>query len=101
MYILSNYGKWTYEHTAEALSFLSDVDGQVFSFEVHQIKPEPEIYRTLLDKFNLVADECVFLDDRRENIEAAETQVFIPCCLDVSGCFGKIKNIWCYVGNGT
>ena len=68
------YGKWTYEHTAEALSFLSDVDGQVFSFEVHQIKPEPEIYRTLLDKFNLVADECVFLDDRRENIEAAETQ---------------------------
>lgn len=74
VYILSNYGKWTYEHTAEALSFLSDVDGQVFSFEVHQIKPEPEIYRTLLDKFNLVADECVFLDDRRENIEAAETQ---------------------------
>ena len=74
LYILSNYGKWTYEHTAEALSFLSDVDGQVFSFEVHQIKPEPEIYRTLLDKFNLVADECVFLDDRRENIEAAETQ---------------------------
>ena len=60
VYILSNYGKWTYEHTAEALSFLSDVDGQVFSFEVHQIKPEPEIYRTLLDKFNLVADECVF-----------------------------------------
>ena len=48
VYILSNYGKWTYEHTAEALSFLSDVDGQVFSFEVHQIKPEPEIYRTNL-----------------------------------------------------
>lgn len=88
MYILSNYGKWTYEHTAEALSFLSDVDGQVFSFEVHQIKPEPEIYRTLLDKFNLVADECVFLDDRRENIEAAETQVFIPCCLR------RIRMLW-------
>lgn len=74
VYILSNYGKWTYEHTTEALSFLEDVDGQVFSFEVHQIKPEPEIYQTLLDKFKLTADECVFLDDRRENVEAAEAR---------------------------
>lgn len=73
MYILSNYGKWTYEHTAEALSFLSDVDGQVFSLKFIR-SSRTEIYRTLLDKFNLVADECVFLDDRRENIEAAETQ---------------------------
>ena len=94
MYILSNYGKWTYEHTAEALSFLSDVDGQVFSFEVHQIKPEPEIYRTLLDKFNLVADECVFLDDRREISKQPETQgIHTVLFYDVSGCFGKLKHM--------
>lgn len=72
IYILSNYSQWTYENTQEALSFLEDVDGRVFSFEVHQIKPEPKIYRSLLDKYQLDPKECVFIDDRAENTEAAE-----------------------------
>lgn len=74
LYILSNYARRTYAQTREkALSFLEDVDGQMFSFEVHQIKPEPEIYQTLLEKFDLKPEECVFLDDREDNIREAET----------------------------
>lgn len=73
LYILSNYARRTYAQTRETgLSFLEDVDGQLFSFEVHQIKPEPEIYQTLLRKFDLKPEECVFLDDRADNIAAAE-----------------------------
>lgn len=73
LYILSNYARRTYAQTREkALSFLENVDGQMFSFEVHQIKPEPEIYQTLLEKFDLKPEECVFLDDREENIRGAE-----------------------------
>lgn len=71
VYILSNYGHWTYEKTQEALSFLEDVDGAVFSYQVKQIKPNPDIYQTLLEKYQLKAEECVFLDDRQDNIEAA------------------------------
>lgn len=37
------------------------------------IKTEPGIYRYLLDTWHLVPEETVFLDDRRENIEAAES----------------------------
>lgn len=74
VYILSNYSRWTYENTAEALSFLEDVDGAVFSFQVQQIKPEPEIYRSLLEKYSLKPEECVFLDDRQENLDAAAAQ---------------------------
>lgn len=74
VYILSNYPRWTYENTTEALSFLKDVDGAVFSFQVQQIKPEPEIYRSLLEKYGLKPEECVFLDDRQENIDAAAAQ---------------------------
>lgn len=74
MYILSNYGEWTYQNTQEALSFLSDVDGAVFSYQVKQMKPEAEIYQTLLHKYALEASECVFLDDRAENIEGARAQ---------------------------
>lgn len=72
VYILSNYGSWTYEKTREdSLSFLEDVDGALFSYEVKQIKPEAAIYQSLLDRFDLVPEECVFLDDLAANIEGA------------------------------
>ena len=74
VYILSNYGRWTYQNTTEALSCLEDVDGAVFSYQVHQMKPEPEIYQTLLTKYGLKAEECVFLDDRQVNIDGAKAQ---------------------------
>lgn len=73
-YILSNYARWTYWHTQEQLSFLKDADGALFSFEAHQIKPEPEIYQTLFQKFDLNPEECLFFDDRAENIQAAKAQ---------------------------
>ena len=41
------------------------------SYEVHRIKPEPEIYRILLEKYELKAEECVFVDDNGKNIQAA------------------------------
>ena len=53
LYILSNYGAWTYAKTKDqSLGFLKDVDGALFSFEVKQIKPEPEIYHSLLERFH-------------------------------------------------
>ena len=33
------------------------------------IKPEAEIYQRLFNKFNLKPEECLFADDRAENIE--------------------------------
>ena len=45
------------------------LDGQVISSEEHFIKPEPEIYERLFARFNLKPEECVFTDDRPENIE--------------------------------
>ena len=72
VYILSNYSRHLFEQTAEEeLDFLDLVDGAVFSFNEHYIKPENEIYNILLDRYDLKAEECVFVDDREENIEAA------------------------------
>ena len=45
------------------------LDGQIISSEEKVIKPEPEIYQSLFDKFNLKPEECIFADDRAENIE--------------------------------
>ena len=74
VYLLSNYGKTSFEAARDngRLSFLPLVDGAVISYEVHIIKPDCEIYQILLDKYQLKAEECVFLDDRAENIAAAE-----------------------------
>ena len=35
------------------------------------LKPAPEIYQALLSKYQLKADECVFFDDRKVNVEGA------------------------------
>ena len=47
------------------------MDGSIFSWQVQQVKPEPAIFETLLERFSLKPEECVFLDDTRANVEAA------------------------------
>lgn len=71
VYILSNYATDTLERTKDKLTFLKYVDGAVFSCQVKQIKPEADIYRTLLNRYHLDPKTSVFLDDRKDNCEAA------------------------------
>ena len=47
------------------------LDGQIISSEEHEVKPECAIYETLFSRFSLKPEECVFADDKIENIEAA------------------------------
>ena len=83
VYILSNYGDWTYQRTKDnALDFLLLTDGDIFSYSVRQVKPDVEIYETLLKKYQLTADECVFIDDRMENIEGAEKAGIHGICFE-------------------
>ena len=35
------------------------------------VKPQPEIYRLLCERFSLEPDECVFIDDATGNAEGA------------------------------
>ncbi len=70
-YILSNYARRTYEITKEELSFERLMDGVLFSYQVQMVKPDREIFETLLERFSLKAEECVFLDDNVRNVAAA------------------------------
>lgn len=71
LYILSNYGLTTFAYAKEHFKFLKHVDGMVISSEVHYVKPEPEIYQILLDRYQIVPEESVFIDDRADNAEMA------------------------------
>ena len=46
-------------------------DGDVVSCEVGIVKPMPEIYDLLLERFDLDPTETIFIDDRKENVDAA------------------------------
>ncbi len=71
LYILSNFGKQAFESNAKIYPFLNEMDGRVVSYEIGYIKPEPEIYRHLFEKYGLNPAECVFIDDRMGNVEGA------------------------------
>lgn len=71
-YYLSNYSAWMIGESKKALDFLPLLDGGVFSCEVKQIKPDEDIYQSLLTRYpDIVPEESVFLDDTLENIETA------------------------------
>ncbi len=73
IYLLSNYNEDFFRVHTQGATFLEDIDGKVVSYEIHKIKPEPEIYLYLLDKYKLQPEESVFFDDRPENTQTAET----------------------------
>jgi putative hydrolase of the HAD superfamily len=53
-------------------SFPELFDTVVISGEVGMHKPEPEIYRLAASRLELPPEECVFVDDLRENCKGAE-----------------------------
>ena len=68
---LSNWSKHMREQSSEQLDFLEMLDGGVFSYIEKLIKPDKRIYERIIEKYKLNPSECVFLDDRLDNIEAA------------------------------
>ena len=76
VYYLSNYSKKAYDECAGSLEFMPYMDGGLVSFLAGRTKPDPEMYRMFLLKYGLRADECVFIDDTEENVEAAKVLGF-------------------------
>ena len=73
VYLLSNYPESFFEqHSKEKFTFLPYVDGKIVSAYVKLIKPDIRIYEELINTYGLQAEECVFLDDREENVEGAK-----------------------------
>jgi putative hydrolase of the HAD superfamily len=74
IYLLSNYPKSIFALHEERgkFTFIDKIDGRVVSGFEGMVKPDAEIYKLLMDRYGLKAEECVFIDDRPENIEAAK-----------------------------
>lgn len=73
VYLLSNYPRSMFTlHARTSFNFMDIIDGKVVSSFENLVKPQREIYELLLLRYNLRAEECVFLDDRMVNVEAAQ-----------------------------
>lgn len=71
MYVLSNACNHFYDYFPRHYD-LDFFDGVMVSSDVHMIKPDTRIYELLCETYGLDPQECVFIDDRPENVEAAE-----------------------------
>jgi FMN phosphatase YigB (HAD superfamily) len=70
-YAITNFSAEKFAVARRAFSFLNQFDGIVVSGEEGQLKPEPGIYRLLLDRYELSAADCLFIDDMPYNVEGA------------------------------
>ena len=74
LYILSNFHQPAFEHIFKKYEFFRLFDGHTVSCYYYLLKPEKEIYDTLINKFNLIPKETVFIDDTKVNIDACEKE---------------------------
>jgi len=72
MVLLSNTDVMRFGFIREKFPEVMLFDEYVLSFEVGFMKPHPRIYREALEKAGTKAEECVFIDDREENVQSAE-----------------------------
>lgn len=69
---LSNWSKWSRdEYLHNTFDFLKYFDRGIFSCDVKSMKPDHKIYEALLKKFNIEGKQCIFFDDKYENIKAS------------------------------
>lgn len=71
IYFLSNVNFIDLKYDKENFEIFNIIDGGVYSCEVGFAKPEIECYQILLDKYMLIPEECIFIDDNIKNINTA------------------------------
>lgn len=82
LYALTNWSGETFPIALQRFDFLHWFEGTLVSGDEKLAKPDPAIFHLLLNRYNLQAQDCLFIDDSKINIEAAsrigfETHHFI------------------------
>lgn len=71
LFVLSNASDLFYSYFPR-LAPLDYFDGIIVSSDYLLLKPDIRIYELILEKFKLYPKECLFIDDRSENIQGAQ-----------------------------
>ncbi len=70
LYCLSNMSVETYQHVKD-YKFFELFEGIVISGIEKCMKPDDSIYQCIIQRYQLIPTQCLFIDDRLENVQAA------------------------------
>lgn len=71
LYGLTNWSMETFPEAREHFPILQMIDRYVVSGAEGYVKPDHRLFRLLLDRYGLQAEECIFVDDNDTNVAAA------------------------------
>ena len=71
LYAITNFASDTFEECQERFPTLKDFDDIVVSGDEKVVKPDAAIYQRLLERNNLAAEDCLFIDDSEKNVIGA------------------------------
>lgn len=75
---LTNWSAETFPYALEHYDFFEAFHGKiVVSGEEKLIKPNPEIWKVLIERYGIQPQESVFIDDNSKNIEMAKALHFV------------------------
>ena len=69
--VLSNHAREWAQFMEREFDFFKYFDQIIFSCHVHLRKPDPQIYRLALARIDSKPDQCLFVDDKKRNTDAA------------------------------
>ena len=81
-YVLSNWSWETFQGMDKKYPFLNKFDDLIISGKEKLVKPDTQIYKLAINRFNLIPEETLFIDDKKENIEAANKLGFLTIHLN-------------------
>jgi putative hydrolase of the HAD superfamily len=70
LFLASNTSLMFHEFRS-GIDALKAFDGVLISADIHQAKPDPAFFETILSRFDLDPSTCFLIDDKLENIESA------------------------------
>ena len=94
LYCLTNMSTECFIYLNQQYNFWDKFKGIVVSADIKLIKPDPKIYSYTLEKFNLLPEETVFIDDLLENIIAARKMgIFGIHFTDLAACKNELRKL--------
>lgn len=76
LYVLSNMPQSVWEPIKQQFDWFALFDGAVISGDERIVKPDPAIYALLTERFDIDPRTTAFVDDREENVAAADALGF-------------------------
>ena len=72
IYALTNWSAEKWDLALKLFPFFNDFDGVIVSGQEKTRKPFPEIYTIILNRYQIIPENAIFIDDNEKNVKAAK-----------------------------